>query len=34
MGLFARLGARGWQVEIQRGIDDVALVILACWLAE
>jgi len=33
MGLFARLGARGWQVEIQRGIDDVALVIpglLAC----
>jgi len=27
LGLFARLGARGWQVEIQRGIDDVALVI-------
>lgn len=32
-GLFERLAARGWQVEIQRGIDDVALIvpaILAC----
>ena len=31
--LFKRLASRGWQVEIQRGIDDVALVaasILAC----
>ncbi|WP_109513873.1 amidohydrolase family protein [Pseudomonas ovata] len=32
-GLFERLARRGWQVEIQRGIDDVALIvpdILAC----
>lgn len=27
--LFERLAARGWQVEIQRGIDDVALIVPA-----
>ncbi len=34
--LFERLGARGWQVEIQRGIDDIALVVpplLACGVS-
>ena len=35
IALFERLASRGWQVEIQRGIDDVALIvpaILACGI--
>ncbi|MFT0634231.1 amidohydrolase family protein, partial [Pseudomonas sihuiensis] len=28
-GLFRRLARRGWQVEIQRGFDDLALIVPA-----